>query len=114
MGRVYDKGINTPEIDLKLTVKLVEAQDVSLEQAIIQYSIHNGINYETSIRIANCESKMGKYKTNWEGSSAKGIFMFTDGTWNYINAKGSQLDDIENIKQFTIWYKIHPEWWSCK
>ena len=26
---------------------------------------------------------MGKYKTNWSGSSAKGVYMFIDRTWEY-------------------------------
>ena len=30
----------------------------------------------TALRIATCESRMGKYKTNWSGSSAKGVYMY--------------------------------------
>ena len=80
---------------------------------IVQYSIDYGINYETSLRIAHCESKMGKYKYNLQGSSAKGIFQFIDNTWeNYCD--GDVLNDEDNVRCFTKLYKNHPSWWECK
>ncbi len=114
MPKIDDKAIFIPNEPQNATTSLPEHNNATIEQAIINYSIDNNINYEISLRIANCESKMGKYKTNWEGSSAKGIFQWTDGTWDYIKANGSPMDDIENIKQFVKWYPIHPEWWVCK
>ena len=110
------KNTQTPHLPYhsNASTSLPEHNNATIEQAIINYSIDNNINYEKSLEIADCESKMGKYKINWSGSSAKGIFQWTDGTWEYIKAKGSPMDDMENIKQFTKWYPIHPEWWECK
>ncbi len=107
-----DKGINTHNEDLNSTARLVAANDATLEQMIINYSIENGINYETSLRIANCESKMGKYKTNWEGSSAYGLYQFMPRTFNAY-CQGSIESDIDQIRCFTKLYKSHPSWWLC-
>lgn len=107
-----DKGINTHNEDLNSTARLVAANDATLEQMIINYSIENGINYETALRIANCESKMGKYKYNLQGSSAKGIFQFIDNTWeNYCD--GDVLNDEDNVRCFMKLYEEHKSWWSC-
>ena len=72
-----------------------------------------GVDTQEALAIAECESQYGKYEYNWEGSSAKGVYQFTDTTWWYIEAEGSQLNEFENIKQFMIWYPVHPEWWEC-
>ena len=96
-----------------VTTSLPVASNATLEQAIINYSIDNNINYNISLRIADCESKMGKYKYNLQGSSAKGIFQFIDSTWaNYC--QGDVLNDYDNIKCFAKLYKQHKSWWECR
>ena len=60
-----------------------------------------------------CESKMGKYKYNMSGSSAKGIFQFIDRTWGSY-CEGDVLNDEDNVRCFTELYKQHPSWWQCK
>lgn len=108
-----DKGIKYQLSPQHATTSLPRHSQATLEQMIVQYSIDYGINYETSLRIAHCESKMGKYKYNLQGSSAKGIFQFINSTWdNYCD--GDVLNDEDNVRCFTKLYKNHPSWWVCK
>jgi len=73
----------------------------------------NNFDVATALRIADCESKTGKYKYNWEGSSAKGIYQFTDKTWkNYCD--GDVMNDEDNIRCFIRLYNKHLSWWKCK
>lgn len=85
-----------------------------VEATIRHYADEYGVDVETSLRIATCESQIGKYKHNWEGSSATGVYQWTIGSWEWIGATGDRLDDEENIKQFMIWYPKYPSWWECK
>lgn len=72
-----------------------------------------GLNPLKALAIAKCESNLNPLATNHQGSTAKGLFQFTDPTWKYIQAKGHQFDSLENIEQFMKWYPKHPEWWAC-
>jgi hypothetical protein len=67
---------------------------------------------ETALKIAECESQFGKYNHNWEGSSAKGVFMFTDRTWNYY-CRGDVLNEEDNIRCFMEIFNNFPQWWAC-
>lgn len=84
-----------------------------LEAMIRWQALSYGINSEQAILIALCESRLDPYAQN-PTSSAKGLYQFTDPTWEYIKAQGHQFDAEENIKQFMIWYSVHPEWWECE
>lgn len=68
---------------------------------------------ETAIRIAKCESQLGKYPINWEGSSAKGVYQFIDKTWdNYCD--GDVLNEEDNIRCFMELYNQFSHWWACQ
>lgn len=67
---------------------------------------------ETHLIIAECESQYGKYPYNWEGSSAKGVYQFTDETWNNY-CEGDVMNYKDNIKCFIKLYPQHPSWWKC-
>ena len=113
MDKISDRAMLIPNEPQVHATSLPVASNATLEQAIINYSIDNNINYNISLRIADCESKMGKYKYNLQGSSAKGIFMFIDSTWlNYC--QGDVLNDYDNIKCFAKLYKKYPHYWVCK
>lgn len=72
----------------------------------------NNFDEEVAVRIAKCESQLGKYKTNWQGSSAKGVYMFIDKTWaNYCD--GDVMNDRDNINCFIKLYNKYPHWWLC-
>lgn len=72
-----------------------------------------GVDVDEALNIAECESQFDERARN-PVSSAKGLYQFTDGTWENIKAQGHQYDAEENIKQFMIWYPLHPEWWVCE
>ncbi|MBN1113489.1 MAG: transglycosylase SLT domain-containing protein [Bacteroidales bacterium] len=78
-----------------------------------EMAIEYGVNPDTAIRIANCESKMGKYQYNLQGSSAKGLFQFIDNTWKHY-CEGDVLNNKDNARCFMELYSKYPNWWSCK
>jgi soluble lytic murein transglycosylase-like protein len=80
---------------------------------IHKYAAKNGVELETALRIATCESQLGLYKYNKSGSTAKGVYQFIDSTWEYTGG-GDVLDDEQNIQRFMQFYSTHPEWWECK
>lgn len=82
------------------------------EELIVILSRQYDVNLGTSIRIADCESKIGKFKTN-KWSSAKGVYQFIDKTWKTY-CEGDVMDDYDNINCFMKLYKKHPSWWECK
>lgn len=72
-----------------------------------------GVDVGRALAIAKCESNFNPRARNMEGSTAKGLFQFTDPTWEWIGAEGHQFDEDENVKQFMKWYQTHPTWWEC-
>lgn len=84
-----------------------------IKEEIMQQSIKYGVDYKTALRIAECESSlnpMAKHKV----STAKGLYQFTDPTWEYIGGEGDQYNMKENIRLFMVYYPKHPQWWQCK
>lgn len=72
-----------------------------------------GVNPETALRIAQCESGLNPLAAS-KTSSAKGLYQFIDSTWKLIGAEGSPFDEEENIKRFMLNYPRHKSWWECK
>lgn len=70
-------------------------------------------SFHTTRDIAICESQLGRYKTNWEGSGAYGLFQFKKQTWdNYC--EGDIRSDRDQTICFLKLYPRHPNWWACK
>lgn len=82
-----------------------------IEEKIRNAANEAGVDPQVAIDIARCESSLDQYASN-PTSSAKGLYQFLDGTWDYIGAVGHQFDIDESIKQFMIFYPIHPQWWK--
>lgn len=100
--------------DYPTPVELVQiVKDVAVIDKIVVAAEEAGIDPLVAVRIAECESTLNPRARN-PGSSAKGLYQFTDTTWEYIGAKGHQFDVDENIRQFMKWYPTHPGWWVCK
>ncbi len=94
---------------------IIERADVPLtvEDRIILASTLAGIDSDTALRIARCESSLDPLAAN-PGGTAKGLFQFIDATWAFIGSPGDRFDVDANIKQFMIWYPKHPNWWQCR
>ena len=60
---------------------LVASVEPTTTEKIIELSKEHNFDTETALRIAECESQLGKYQVNWEGSSAKGVYMFMPKTF---------------------------------
>ena len=85
----------------------------TVPQKIERMSIERDVNVDDALRIAECESETGKNLYNLQGSSAKGIYMFIDSTWeNYC--EGNVLSSRDNIACFLKLYPKYPQWWVCK
>jgi len=108
---VYIAGIelSTAEITLPIFYPTPEQVKEEIERQAALY----GVNVKTALRIARCESTY-VYNAKSRISTAKGVYQFIDGTWQWIGADGHQFDYKENIKQFMIWYPKFPQWWECK
>ena len=88
-------------------------EPISIQEKIIKIASENDFCIEIALNIAECESQFGKYKHNFSGSTAKGIYQFIDKTWeDYCD--GDVLNDEDNIKCFIKLYNKHPNWWACQ
>ena len=88
----------------------------TIEEKIKEAAIKAGINPETAIRIAYCESRFDPMAKN-KSSSATGLYQFTRGTWLWIGAEEQGLVRTkaeDSIAMFAKWYLQHPSWWECK
>jgi len=61
--------------------------------------------------VARCESQMGKFKKNWSGSSAEGLFMFMPRTFD-ANCNGDIKSDKDQTECFMHLFKEHPNYWE--
>lgn len=86
---------------------------VRIEEEIRNMAAVYGVDVDTALRIAKCESSLNPQAKN-KHSTAKGVYQFTDPTWKWIKAEGHQYDYKENIIQFMKYYPKYPQWWVCK
>lgn len=87
-------------------------KEKSVQEKIIDYAEKYGVDRDTALRIANCESGYKPDAKN-PNSSATGIYQFIDSTWNNY-CKGDRLNADDNIICFMEQYPKHPNWWACK
>lgn len=111
--------IRNPPAYTEARVRLPVAQDRDLipeeniRYKIIRAALEAGIDPDTAVRIARCESSLDPFAKN-KHSSAAGLYQWTQWTWEYIGAPGSPYDVDESIRQFMIHFPKHPGWWVCK
>lgn len=87
--------------------------EMTVEDIIRTEAIAAGIDPDTAIRIATCESSLNPYARN-EQSGAQGLFQFLPSTWEWIGSPGDPYSPYDNARAFANWYPTHPEWWVCK
>lgn len=95
---------------------VVECPNETIETKITNVAKEAGIDPETALRIARCESSLNPKAQN-KHSSAGGLYQFTIGTWRWIGAEESGLNRFnadDSIKMFMAWYPQNKNWWSCK
>lgn len=100
-----------PKIEI---IYLPSITNTETEFEMREQAYQSNFKYTTNlVRIANCESKMGKYRNNWQGSGAEGILMFKPRTFNAY-CKGSIKIDKDQIDCFIKMYPKKESWWECK
>lgn len=91
---------------------------LTVQELIIKYSKQYGVNTETALRVAKCESNynpLAKHKV----SSASGVFQIIKGTNEMINKKRGVNHDVFNAEQNidnAMWLAKNVGWsqWVCK
>jgi len=91
----------------------VLAPPADTEAKIRFYARLEGFDEEKAVSIAVCESQLGKYKENWEGSGAYGLYQFKPKTWKHF-CKGDIESDDDQIQCFIQLYNKYPHYWECK
>lgn len=96
-----------------LDTVVCEGEEVSIEDKIRSKAREAGIDEDTAVRIAFCESSFNPSAKN-PNSSATGIYQWTTGTWNWIGSPGDRLNEDDNINAFMEWFPKYPLWWECQ
>ncbi|MFA6000480.1 MAG: transglycosylase SLT domain-containing protein [Candidatus Paceibacterota bacterium] len=96
-----------PIVEIVEVVPTIEV----VKEEIRKQAKENDFDINTALAIADCESDF-IYDAKNPGSSAKGVYQFTDGTWKWIKAAGHQYDYRENIRLFLKYFPIYPGWWK--
>jgi len=58
----------------------IRPQKVSITDLITYHAKKANFDSQTALKIAKCESQLGKYRENWENSGAIGLFQFKPRT----------------------------------
>ena len=69
-----------------------------------------GVNVNTALKIAECESNISQYAKS-PTSSAKGIYQFLDARWTE-SCEGDVLNAEDNVECFMKNFNQHPGWWE--
>jgi len=85
---------------------------LEIQQLIVDKSREYGVNTETALRIANCESNFNQYAAS-PISTAKGIYQFLDNRWA-MSCEGDVFNAEDNIDCFMKLYPEHPSYWVSK
>lgn len=103
-----------PSVETQLTVvRQTTEKPESVREMIARMAPAYGVDTETALRIAQCESGLDPMAKS-TASSASGVYQWIDGTWDFIGHPGDRFDAEQNIKAFLEYYPTHRQWWSCK
>lgn len=108
-----DELITLSQCDLySMDCPVREAIVDTIEDKIVSQAEFYGVNKDTALRIAHCESSFNQYAAN-KHSTAKGVYQFLDSTWSEY-CDGDVYDADANIECFMKLYPSYPQWWECK
>ncbi len=104
---------NTVDVADRVGVKFetldVVSKNIDVEETIKRMAREYGVNEETALRIAWCESRFDQFAKN-PTSSASGVFQITKGTfedgvrWKFDGWVWSGVFDGEKNIEMAIWY----------
>ena len=105
---------NAQEYNINVPYKEKENEEeiLSVKEKIVYYADIFGVNSETALRIADCESKFNPNAENVNGS-ATGVYQFIRKTWKN-NCDGDVYNADANIICFMRMYPTNKDWWECK
>jgi hypothetical protein len=109
----YSKAVEASQWELsEVIIKKAQVKELTVEDKIKRSAIKNGVDVNTALRIAQCESSMGKNIIS-KTSTARGIYQFIFKTWDTY-CEGDVYDEDANIDCFMKLYNKFPYWWECK
>ena len=104
--------LSAPSARIMFLPENKDKEILTIQDKITIAARKNGINIETALRIAHCESRFNPNAKS-KISSASGLYQFIDKTWaNYCD--GQRMDADDNIACFMVLYNQFPHWWECK
>lgn len=99
------------------SMEVVECHTEPTKEDIVEYIVEqariHGVDENTAVRIAKCESSLNPKAKN-KNSSASGLFQFLIGTWQWIGAEEQGLDRMNykhSTDMFMKYHKKYPTWW---
>ena len=84
----------------------------TVEGLIKEMAPKYGVNTDTALRIAFCESRFDPLAKN-KNSTASGVYQFLNGTWER-NCEGDVFNAEDNIRCCLEIYPKYPSYWECK
>lgn len=101
---------NNKEEEIIIKEEEETVEQISVKEKIVVMAKEYNVDIQKALDIAECESQFGKYPSAFPRSTAKGVYQFTNKTWqNYC--KGDVMNEDDNIRCFMFNYNRHPEWW---
>ena len=106
---------NIPEVYIDTTpvIHVEKVIDETPSNMIKRIAKEKKFDENIALRIATRESQLGKYRYNFEGSSAVGLFQFMPRTFESF-CKGDINNDEDQIRCFMGIYPKYPGIWQCK
>ena len=90
------------------------ASPLTLEEYIREEAIEAGVNPNTAVRIARCESGLDFMAKN-PSSSGSELYQFLIGTLQWIDSEGlDRFNPVHSLRMFLKYYPKYPHWWECK
>lgn len=96
--------------------EIIEFRHKTVQEQVIEeieyQALKHGVDVETALRIARCESNYDQYARN-PYSSASGVYQFINSTFA-AHCQGDVFDYKANILCFMELYPKYPSYWVCK